>query len=232
MKKNIVIAILLIITVLLGGTLYYQYTNQNKIYEKCKEETKESKEQTTQKSFDVKNKSIIQELVGNYDNFYRIYVSKEGDAFLTVSSTDNLPIENKEHIKKLQEQYTPNTINGYCNVDEPELRKDICEDNDNVMSIKLDTSNVIAAYNIINGQDTALEWVLFLKSDGTVDALNIGMIIWNKEEVIIHKNIGNLKNIVSIVETGTTGVPSGHRFGVAIENDGTQHDLTEYLLKY
>ncbi|MBR3229357.1 MAG: hypothetical protein IKF91_00865 [Bacilli bacterium] len=35
MKKNIVIAILLIAVVLMGGTFYYLYTNQDKILNKC-----------------------------------------------------------------------------------------------------------------------------------------------------------------------------------------------------
>ena len=56
MKKNIVIAILLIITVLLGGTLYYQYTNQNKIYEKCKEEKKEK----ASEALDVTSKEVTE----------------------------------------------------------------------------------------------------------------------------------------------------------------------------
>ena len=35
MKKNIVIVILLIAIVIMGGTFYYLFTNQDKIFDKC-----------------------------------------------------------------------------------------------------------------------------------------------------------------------------------------------------
>lgn len=225
MKKNIVIVFLLIIIILMGGTLYYLYQNQDKILEKNqKVENKVDKkdDEKQQINFDVKNKSIIQALRAEYST---IYISKEGNAFLTVDYNNNLNIKNIEHLKKIQQQYTSNTINGYCNTEEPELRKEVCEDNDNVKSIKLDTKNVIAAYEAIDGQDATSYHILFLKNDGTIDALNLGDIIWNNGEVIIQKNIGNLSNIATIVQSSSVGVPSGSKYSIAIEKDGTQHSL-------
>ena len=229
MKKNIVIAILLIIVILMGGTTFYLYTNKEKIFDKCPvEEAKdntENKEQIEKNNFDLKNKSLVQALSGNY---YTIYISKEGDAFLTVRYDNQLTDENVEHLKKIESQYKSNTINGYCNTD-GDLRKEICENEDNVESIKLDTENVIAAYDTINGQDVDSNKIIFLKNDGTIDALNIGSIIWSNQDIIVQKNVGDLKNIVTIAQSESTGVPSGSKYALAIENDGTQHILSEYL---
>ena len=227
MKKNIVITILLIVVILMGGTFFYLYTNQDKIFKKCEvEDTKEiikNKGQIEKNGFDIKNKSIIQALAGN--NFI-IYISKEGDAFLTINYDNQLSNENVENLKKIESQYKSYTINGYCNTD-GDLRKEICEDNDNVKSIKIDTNNVIAAYDTKNGQDVDSEKIVFLKSDGTIDALNIGSLIWSGQDMTVQKNVGDLKNIVTIAETITTGIPSGHHYTIAIERDGTQHNLID-----
>ena len=230
MKKNILIAVLLITIILMGGMFFYLYTNQE--FDKCSVENskdnKVSKEQKTQINFDLKNKTIIQALNGDS---YTILISKNGEAYLRVYNEQNnehMRQEVIEHIKKLQEQYTVNTIEGYCNT-EGEYKKNACEDNDNVKSIKLDTSNVIAAYDTVNGQDVDSNKVIFVKSDGTIDALNIGSLIWSGQNPKVQKNVGNLKNIVAIVQSSTTGALSGSKYAVAIAANGTQHVLSEYL---
>lgn len=225
--KNIIITVLLIIIILLGGTFYYLYTNQDKMIEKCPvENTNESNEdkENLEDNFNINNKTIIQALNGE---LYTILISKKGEAFLKVyndQSNEHLKEDNIEHIKKLQEQYTLNTIEGYCNT-EGEYRKDACEDNDNVKAIKLDTSNVIAAYESINGQDIDSLRIIFLKSDGTIDSLNIGSLIWSGQNPKIQKKVGNLKNIVTIAQTSNVGGISGSKFSIAIESNGTQHSL-------
>ena len=232
--KSIIIVVLVLIILIMGGAFYYLFTNKDKIFEKCSCPEKKCAGQTvedkkTDVSFDSKNKSKVEVVSGNY---FRVYISKDGNAFLTVSE-DSTPINTRAEvspIKKLQEKYTSNKIEGYCNV-EGEARKDICEDGDSVKSIKLDTSNVIAAYKIINGQEVESEYVIFLKGDGTLDVLNIGSVIYGGQDINITKNLGGLENIVTIMQTSTTGIPSGYHYGLAIEKNGKQHELTKYLTR-
>ena len=232
MKKNIVIVLLSILTILMGGTSLYLYTNKDKIFEKYPveeiKETNENEKEIIQNSFEINNKTKIQALNG--DN-YRIYISKEGEAYLTVFpdyTSSTLSAENNEHLEKLQKRYKPYYIEGFCNTD-GDLRNEICENDDYVNSIRINTKNVIAAYDTINGQDVDSNKIIFLKSDGTIDALNIGSIIWNKRYPIVQRNVGKLKNIVTIAQSESVGVPSGSKYAIAIENNGTQHVLSEYL---
>lgn len=86
MKKNIVIVILSIIIILMGGTTFYLYTNQDKIFEKCPvEEVKEDKESNVEKK-----ENTFESLAGNY-KYEETFQNENG-----MNCTDKIELELKE----------------------------------------------------------------------------------------------------------------------------------------
>ena len=93
MKKNIVIAILLIAIVIMGGTFYYLFTNQDKIFDKCNcpktsPSTQTENEKETNEA-DKKN-NTFGSLVGTYK--YEETFKQENQ----MECTDKIELELKE----------------------------------------------------------------------------------------------------------------------------------------
>ncbi len=207
MKGKGVIIILALIIVGLGGYIVYNKLNVDE-------------------NFSLENKTEIQILTGPY---YTLYITKQGEAYLTfteLSANDALA----ENVKKLQNQYQNNKIEGYCKASGA-VAKQVCPKGDEVLSIKLDVDNVIAAYSLEFGHNITDYLIGFIKTDGTISALNIGEVLQGKQMQITN-NVGDLQNIVSIAKSLTPVDKSGVRStALAIEKNGAQHDLKELLNK-
>ncbi len=229
--KNITIVILIILLLCSGGYIAYDKFLSNNVsknsddskIEQQDEIIKDDKNDTISKSnFSTTNKAEIQSL-GGYN--YRLYVSKDGNAFLTFDNSLNTNNENvKKNIENLKNKYTLNEIKGYCNT-EGDLAKEICPNGDSINSIKLDLTNVISAYDAVSGQDAFGNYIVFLMEDGSVSRVNLGKLFENGV-LDIEKNVDGLSNIVTIVQSSSTGVPSGFYKILAIESNGTQHVLS------
>ena len=218
--KTVVIVILLLALLGLGGYVVYDKF-LNKETGKKTDEPKIKEEVEKSVGFDITNKTMIQTLNGDA---YRLYISKEGEALLTVESyDDNGNEDGKNIIAKLQKGYQLNELKGYCNVDS-DLSKEICPDGDAIMSLKLNVNNVVAAYDTIGGQEPYSSYIIFLKSDGTISRLSKGDLFIDGK-LDIENNVLGLKNIVTVVQSQSTGIPSGYNEILAIEKDGTQHPL-------
>lgn len=229
--KTIAIIVLVLLILGLGGYIAYDKMLSKKTSETIETTKTKSVINEGKKDFDINNKKMVQVLEGSYsDEFgYEVYISNKGEAFLTVNSFDNSTNEDvKNNISIIKKQYQLNKIDGYCNINGEPVNdnNDICPNNGAIESIKLDVDDVVAAYEGYNGQgDTSGLYVYFVKTDGTISGLEIGNAIYADGKLNIKNNIGGLKNIVSIASSRTTGLPSGYYYAMAIEKDGTQHDL-------
>lgn len=222
MKKNVVIIILCILLAVSLGYIAYE-----KVLTKQPKEikTEEKKEETKKEdfAFDIKNKTNIQKLSVEQVDFY---VSKEGNAYLALDESsldENLNIDIKQNFNKLKSQVQDNEIKGYCNEKEDEERiKTACPKGDVVETIKLELDNVMYAYEINVGVDIYAWYIAFLKADGTISVLNLGSLLYDGK-IEIENNFKGLKNIVTVVQTATTGCVSCSYDMIAIEKNGTEH---------
>lgn len=214
--KNILIAILILVIIVLGCFVYTKAIDLKDENNKYKDllEKKENELQKAKKTpikaegFNLKNKTLIQSM--SYADYFDIVVSKEGEVYLTVNE-NAFKSEESEEIKKgfteLQKQYKEYKIEGY-------------ENKTNVFKgIKLSVSNVIAAYESAGGLAVGDKYILFIKNDGTISSLYTEDVLKGKINIV--NNIDNLKNIVSIV---TDYASSGLRT-IAIDNTGKQYIL-------
>ncbi|MBR2832871.1 MAG: hypothetical protein IKE75_00260 [Bacilli bacterium] len=219
--KTVIIVILLLSLLGLGGYVVYDKVLNKETGKKTNEQVTKEEKQEKNTNFNLSKKTMIQRLNGDS---YTLYISKEGEALLTVENYDDNQDETiKNTIAELQKEYQLNTLKGYCNTD-GELAKEICPDGDAVKSIKLNIDNVVAAYDTKSGQELGGSYIIFLKSDGTISRLNIANLLY-KGKLDIENNVASLKNIVTIVQSSSTGIPSGYAEVLAIEKDGTQHSL-------
>lgn len=217
--KTIAIIILFLSVLGLSGYIVYDKVLNKEVKEPVKTEKKENVK--IEEGFNLDNKSEIQALTGN--NYYKVYISKNGEAFLTIDNVDNEEdAEIKANITKLQNQYQDNTIEGICLTGDEQHDKEMCENGDVLKSIKLDIEDVVSAYDMILGQDIFAGGILFIKKDGTISSLSMDKLL-GEGKAEIKNNLKNLKNIVTIVQSGTTNALSGHHQAIAIEKDGTQH---------
>jgi len=180
---------------------------------------KSKTEKKKEKGFNLDNKSEIQSL--NSENYYEVYISKKGEAFLTIYTVDNMDQENPEikaNILKLQSQYKDNKIEGICLTGDEESDKTFCENGDVVKSIKLDIDNVVAAYDVKLGQEIYQGGIIFVKADGTISSLSMNQLL-GEGKTEIKNNIKNLKKIVTIAQSSSFNAFKA----IAIENDGTEH---------
>ncbi len=232
--KGKIFAIIILVILLLGAVGYIAYdkffTKEIKETEKAENNATKEKNETVNNNlgFNINNKSKLQHF-----NFwtgeghdYHFYITKDGDVYLTAQyaqiDNTNPNIKAKESIENLQKQYKDNTISGYCNVD-GDLAKEICPNGDNIKSIKLNVENVIAGYNVNDGQEVWSTKIVFLNTNGTISLLRANNL--DDGNLEIENNINDLTNIVSIVQSGTTGVPHGTNQIMAIEKDGSEHIL-------
>jgi len=211
--KTVVIVILVLVILGLGGYIVYDKVLNKEIDEPVKTEKKK------EKGFNLDNKSEIQSL--NSENYYEVYISKKGEAFLTIYTVDNMDQENPEikaNILKLQSQYKDNKIEGICLTGDEESDKTFCENGDVVKSIKLDIDNVVAAYDVKLGQEIYQGGIIFVKADGTISSLSMNQLL-GEGKTEIKNNIKNLKKIVTIAQSSSFNAFKA----IAIENDGTEH---------
>ena len=228
-SKVVIIVILFIVILCLSGYILYDKVFMVHTLEKkeCVNEEIANEIVSTpiDSGFSSNNITEIQSLLGY---FYDVIISKEGNVYLILTDDQNSDIY-KNNIDSLKSKYTLNEIKGYCNTD-GELAKEICPNGDSINSIKLDLSNVIAAYDTKDGQEVYGNFITFLMEDGTISRISVGKML--QEGVVeIERNVDNLTNIVTIVQSSTTGVPSGSHRVLAIEKNGTQHILSGYLPK-
>lgn len=193
-------------------------TNEDIDYSKYKTITPETNEQNLK----LGNERIIQSLhLKNFENLFsaNIIVSKEGEVYLNVEKgydSNNTEYENK--INNLKNEYKEYKIDGYG--------FDLGENGNyaTYKGIKLEISNVIAAYEGYSGNGGMNDWLLYLlKTDGTISGINMYKFIENNGKVEIINNINSLKNIYTIVQSHTVDQPSGYYFDIAIDKDGNEH---------
>lgn len=213
--KNILITILILVIFGLGGFVYsrvVEIKDENNKFQNLLEQSqkdlkalKESKAE--KKDFDIKNKTIVQEI--EYISYFNIIISKNGDAYLEVSKNYKEAEEESPEIKaglaEIQKQYKDYKIDGYESVDKTNTLK----------SVKLPITDVVSAYKSAGGLAVGDIYILFIKSDGTISALLTGDILNGKINVI--NNVDNLKNIVSITTSDLKTI--------AIDNTGKQYVL-------
>ena len=228
MKKNIVIAILLITTILMGGTSFYLYTNKDKIIDKCPEENSkenEINENTGEKENIKKNsmdkKRYIQDIKINKGLVEgSVLVSKEGEAYVYFMNPvrDNDTVT-QAALNNLKKEYKNYNIDGYH-----ELATEQGETKE-YYGLKLPVSNVVAAYEGYSGNG-GLEghYIYLLKEDGTISGFSIGNTFEkNNGKIEIKENINNLKDIVSIVQSTTTTGRSEANEVLAIDLIGNEY---------
>lgn len=229
-KGNILIIILSLALIISIGYIAYDKvlsnntakekgnTNEDIDYSKYKTITPETNEQ----SFKIGNERIIQSLhLKNFENLFsaNIIVSKEGEVYLNIEKgydSNNAEYENK--INNLKNEYKEYKIDGYG--------FDLGENGNytTFKGIKLEISDVIAAYEGYSGNGGMNDWFLYLlKTDGTISEVNIYKFIENNGKVEINNNINNLKNIYTIIQSHTVDQPSGYYFDIAIDKDGNEH---------
>ena len=215
--KNIVIVILILIILSLAGYLIYNQLMNKK--EQKKENIQVSEKESS--NFDLKNKSEIQTLEAS-DGYY-IIIAKDGTVYLNVSEINDSETSVFDNL--LKKQYQEYEIEDYCT--------DIsCPNGNKIQAVKLNVDNVVSAYKVINGQSPELYEIYFIKTDGTLSKINLGQIIYNATEqnnlnLEIENNINNLTNIVAITQSQSaiTMESSGYHYAIAIEKDGTTHNL-------
>lgn len=222
MKKNILIAVLFIIIVLMGGTFFYLYTNQDKIFDKCPiEERKENEEKKEEiNARELGSTRYIQDI--SYDDgliYCEVVISKEGEAFVYFDKSLSTQIE--EAINNIKKQYKNYSINGYHESrTEPNETKDF-------VGIKLPIDNVVAAYKGYYGNSGPEgTYIYFLKTDGTISGFSIGeTFLANNGNIEFKNNINNLKNIITIVQSSTTTGRSEANEVLAIDSKGNEYKL-------
>lgn len=219
-KGKVVIVILVLMVLGLGGYIVYDKVLNKEVNEPIKTEKKEEKKSEVDSGFNIEKKSELQAL---NISIGRVYITKDGDAFLTIDdfATQNIGMEKTaaEQLKKLQQK---TAVEGYCGNQVSQIEGH-CDSGNVVNSIKLDVDNVVSAYYLSMGQSIDMGKLMFVKQDGTISSIDFGALFDGK--VVVENNYKNLKNIVTVVQSATTSAASGYNQAIAIEKDGTQHIL-------
>ena len=124
MKKNIVIALLSIIIILMGGTFYYLYTNQDKIFEKCNCPKTKCDEQVTEKKDSVKeqeetnkNSDSIANENGYIDAVYSYTTTENASTTVVLFSTGKCVETNSMEYRVCEYEIEDNKINMHFEAD-------------------------------------------------------------------------------------------------------------------
>ena len=221
MRKIYLFIMVLMAIVATGGFVYFGF-----IKDECEvsTNTKTSSEESVKTKekekvdFNVENKSLVQKIsvsAGNMD----IIVGSDGNVYATFYFADEDSEKIKTAITKFQGQYKNYNVDGY-NFD-----VESCENGkNNILSgIKLDVDGVISAYEVFDDSKEDLNfYVLFLKNDGTVSALDVSK-VFEGDKINIQDNFNNLNNIVTVVNSiSSTGCSENYQ-ALAIEKNGSQH---------
>ena len=218
--KNIIIFILVVLIISLGGFVYskvVEIKDENNKYQSLLEKTqadlKTIKESKSEKQkFNIKNKTMIQNV--EYASYFKVIISKDGSAYLTLSDNyDPLKEESQEiknGLEEIKKQYKEYKIDGYVNKDKTSTLK----------GIKLPVTDVIAGYESAGGLAVGDKYILFIKADGTISSLFTEDVLKGKINIV--NNVNNLKNIVSVIPNYNE---ENNIHTVAIDSTGKQYIL-------
>lgn len=228
-KKNgkgmvIAVVILFLLVLGLGGFIAYDKFYSKSSSEINKNENLNSNEELDKNVLDsnpkisISNKNFIQSL--SFDSG-GVLVDIDGNVYITFYDQDtyggDLRQRYGDNLQKLKNMYNKYEVKGYhtnpCD-GEAELYE----------GIKLNLEKIISAYYMMQGH--ADRYLIFIKEDGTLSALDIEKTL-SSGTIILKEKIDNLENIVSVVQSGTvTGCSEANEI-TALEADGTSHIINK-----